>query len=299
MPAIESRPYRVPAQRSVAASVRSIHPAVAIEDIPDAWEPGQDLLLGITAELSRDFWEETGVSEDERVELVGVITCLAARTKWRGTAPFVRVGDSWSAAIQLEVDGSAIAVEILVDVAVVGAGRTGHPDPAYAIHGSARLWRLPTSVKVPLEKLDEAFPTSAVSFSATGRRRVPWRVDVAHDAEPAWGLTSAMRLYVNTDLSVADRILDGTADRWVYQAIQADIYVAALFQLAAVREGFSSSMIAESVESDVTSFAAFCAHVAATLGLDLEAALRIAQDEPMQLIQRAREASKYMSEEQK
>jgi hypothetical protein len=154
------------------------------------------------------------------------------------------------------------------------------------------------TLKVPFERLGDDFPTSAVSFLETGRRRIPWRVDVVHDAEPAWGLTSAVRLYVNTDLPVTDRILDGSAERWIYQAIQADIYVATLFHLGAVRDGYTSASIAEAVESDVTSFAAFCAHAAATLGLDLELALRLANEEPMQLIERAREASRLMVEEE-
>lgn len=297
MPAFESRPYRVPAQQSVTVQVRSIQPAVDIDELPDVWEPGQDLVLRITAELAPEFWEESGIPDDEPVTLVGVVTCLAARTKWRESAAFARTGESWSATVEIEVDGSAIAVEALVDVAVIGAGRTGNPDAARAVHRSARLWRLPAAIKVPFERLGEAFPTSAVSFAETGRRRIPWRVDVSHDAEPAWGLTSAVRLYVNTDLPVSERILDGTAERWIYQGIQADIYTATLFQLAAVRDGYSSTSIAEHAESDVASFASFCAHVAAVLGFDLEVALRIASDEPMQLVERAREASRFMTEE--
>lgn len=297
MPAIESRPYRVPAQRSVAAQVRAIQPAVEIDEIPEVWEPGQDLVLRITAELAPDFWDESGIPQDEPVMLVGVVTCLAARTRWREAAQFEWSGASWAAAVEIEVDGSAVAVEALVDAMVVGSGRTGHPDPVHAVHRSARLWRLPAAIKVPFERLGEAFPTSAVSFAETGRRRVPWRVDVAHDAEPSWGLTSAVRLYVNTDLPVAERILDGTAERWIYQAMQSDIYTAALFQLAAVRDGYSALTITESAESDMTSFAAFCTHVAMVLGFDLEVALRLAREEPMQLIERAREASAFMAEE--
>lgn len=297
MPAIESRPYRVPDQQSVTVQVRTIAPAVEIDDIPDAWEPGQDLVFRITAELTPEFWDESGIPQEEPVSLVGVVTCLAARTRWRETAQFARSGGTWSAALDIEVDGSAVAVEALVDVAVIGAGRTGHPDPARAVHRAARLWRLPNAIKVPFERLGEAFPTSAVSFSETGRRRIPWHVDVAHDAEPGWGLTSAVRLYVNTDLPGAERILDGSAERWIYQAIQADIYTATLFQLAAVRDGYSSSSIAECAESDVTSFAAFCSHVSAVLGFDLDTTLRLASEEPMQLIERAREASSFMIEE--
>lgn len=297
MPAIESRPFRIPAPHSVTAQVRAVQPAVEIDEILDVWEPGQDLMLRVSAQLSDEFWEESGIPQDEPVTLVGTITCLAARTKWRAAANFVRVHDVWAADVDIEVDGSAVAVEALVDVAVIGTGRTGHPDPARAIHRSARLWRLPRVIKVPFERLGEDFPTSAVSFVETGKRRVPWRVDVAHDAEPSWGLTSAIRLYVNTDLPVAARILDGTAERWVYQSIQTDIYTATLFQLAAIRDGYSSTSISESAESDASSFAAFCVHVSAILGFDLEVALRLASEDPMQLIERAREASDFMREE--
>jgi hypothetical protein len=274
-----------------------VQPAVELDELPDVWEPGQDLVLRISAQLSAAFWDESGIPEDEAVTLVGTITCLAARTRWRGAAQFTRVSETWVANVDIEVDGSAVAVEALVDVAVIGTGRTGHPDPARAVHRSARLWRLPRAIKVPFERLGEDFPTSAVSFSETGRRRVPWRVDVAHDAEPSWGFTSAVRLYVNTDLPVAGHILDGTAEHWIYQSIQADIYAATLFQLAAVRDGYSSTSIAESAAADLSSFAAFCVHVAAILGFDLEVALRLASEDPMQFVERAREASGFMREE--
>lgn len=295
MPVVESRPFRSPAQHSVTASVQLVDPAVQIDDLPDAWEPGQDLILRVTAILAAEFWEETGIPEDEPVVLVGLVTCLAARTKWRATAVFAPDSASWVASVDIEVDGSAIAGDVLVDVAVTGPGRTEHPDPTRAIHRAARLWRLPAAIKVPVEGTGDAFPTSAVSFGDTGRRRVPWQVDVVHDAEPAWGLTAAVRLYVNTDFDVATQILDGTAERWIYQAIQADIYTATIFQLAAVRDGYSLATIVDIAETDVSSLSAFCAHVAFNLGFDLEVAMRLAREEPMQLIERAREASDFMN----
>ncbi|MFC4138524.1 MULTISPECIES: hypothetical protein [unclassified Microbacterium] len=297
MPATESRPFRVPAQHSVRSHIRCLSPAVDLEEIADTWEPGQDLVFQITSELSPEFWVETGISPSEEVTLVGTVTCLAARTRWRGSASFVPLDGQWVAAVEVEVDGSAVAVEVLIDISVVGPGRTGHPDPALATHRSARLWSIPSPVRVPFERLGEVFPTSAVSFSATGRRRIPWSVDVAHDAEPAWGLTSAVRLYVNTDLQAGERILEGDADQSVYKAIQADIVSAVLIHLASVRDGYSTASITESAEADVSSFAAFCTHVAATLGFDIEIALRLAIEEPMQLIERAREASGFMAEE--
>ncbi|GAA5144570.1 hypothetical protein GCM10025768_00470 [Microbacterium pseudoresistens] len=296
MPANESRPYRVPAQRSVTVRVRCVNPEVELNELPDEWEPGQDLVIRVSAELAPEFWDECGIPVDESVVLVGDVTCLVAREKWRGESPFAHDGQTWSAEVEIKVDGDAVAVEALLDVAVVGPGRTGHPDPARGVHHAARLWSLPATIKIPFERLGEAFPTSAVSFAETGRRRVPWQVDVAHDAEPAWGLSSAMRLYVNIDLAAAETILDGSAPRWIYQAIQADIYSAALFQLAAVRDGYSPTFVAECAETDVTSFAAFCSHVASVLGFDLELALRIASEDAMNLIDRAREASSFMTE---
>lgn len=297
MPAIESRPYRVPAQRSVVPNVEVLSPEIALEEIPDAWEPGQDLIFRVTAELLPEFWQETGIDQDDEVTLVGTVTCLAARTRWRGSAGFNAQDDSWVATVDVTVDGSAIAVELLIDVAIVGPGRTGHPDPTRAVHRSAQLWSMPESVRAPLEHLGDVFPTSAVGFSTSGRRRIPWSVEVSHDAEPHWELSSAIRLFINTDLDVGEDILSGDAHPSVYQAIQADILSAALLHLASVRDGYSMATIAESIETNVSSFAAFCAHLSAKLGFDLEVALRLARDEPMQLIERAREASGYMIEE--
>lgn len=297
MPAIESRPYRVPTQQSVFSDVQLVSPDITVEEIPDVWEPGRDLVFRLTAELSPEFWQETGIVQGEEVTLVGTVTCLAARTRWRGAVAFRPHMERWAATVDVEVDGSAIAVELLIDLAIVGPGRTGHPDPARAIHRSARLWGFPVAVRAPLENLGDVFPTSAVSFSTSGRRRVPWSVEVSHDAEPHWGLSSAIRLFINTDLSVNEDILGGGAPTSVYQAIQADILSAALLHLASVRDGYSMATIAESIENDSSSFAAFCAHVASKLGFDLEVALRLAREEPMQLIERAREASGYMIEE--
>ncbi|WP_417555694.1 hypothetical protein [Microbacterium sp.] len=274
-----------------------LSPAVSLEELPDVWEPGQDLVFHITSELSPEFWTETGIPHTDKVTLVGSVTCLAARTRWRGAASFELVDGRWLATLDVEVDGSAIAVEALIDITVVGPGRTGHPDPMFALHRAARLWTLPSAIRVPFERLGDVFPTSAVSFSATHRLRVPWSVDVAHDAEPQWGLTSAVRLYINTDMLVGEQILDGTAPRSIFQAIQADIFCAVLLHLASVRDGYSMTSIIESAEDDIESFAAFCAHVSSTLGFDLEIALRLCLEEPMQLIERAREASGFMMEE--
>lgn len=297
MPAIESRPFRVPAQRSVGVQVSVLSPAVSLEEIPDIWEPGQDLVFQITSELSPEFWVETDIPQSERITLVGSVTCLAARTRWREATTFEFVDNRWVATMNVEVDGSAIAVEAIIDIAIVGPGRTDHPDPRFAVHRAARLWTLPSAIRVPFEQLGDVFPTSAVSFSATSRRRIPWSVDVAHDAEPQWGLTSAVRLYVNTDMHAGEQILDGTANRSVYQAIQADIFCAVLLHLASIRDGYSMTSIIESAEEDVGSFAAFCAHVSSTLGFDLEIALRLCLEEPMQVVERAREASGFMVEE--
>jgi len=296
MPSIESRPYLVPSQRSVVSNVHVVSPEVGFEALPDAWEPGQDLVLRMTSELSPEFWMETGISQDDEISLVGTITCLAARTRWRGTAVFTPDTGRWTATVDVVVDGSAVAVELLIDIAVVGPGRTGHPDMDRAVHRSARLWGILAPVRVPLERLDEVFPTSAISFAASGRRRIPWSVDVSHDAEPHWGLTSAVRLYINTDLVAGERILGADADPSVYAAIQADIFSGVLMHLASIRDGYSMTTITEYADADAASFAAFCTHVAGKLGFDLDIALRLARDEPMQLIERAREASSFMAE---
>ncbi|MBF0817605.1 hypothetical protein E4U02_14455 [Microbacterium paludicola] len=296
MPAIESRPYRVPPARAVAVNVRLLDPEVAFEDLPDVWEPGRDLTVGITASLTPDFWEVAGIGTDEDLSLVASITCLAARTKWRESVPFTAENGVWGASVAVVVDGSAVAVEALIDVAVVGPGRTGHPDAARGVHRAARLWNLPAPPKLLFERLGNDFPTSAVSFEHTMRLRLPWAIETAHEADPTWGVTSAIRLYVNTDFAAAERILDGTAEPMVYESIQADIYVSVLHQLAGWRTSYTSAAMNEIVQEEPTSLVALGANVASALGLDLELALRLASEEPSRLLDRAREAAGFMSE---
>lgn len=296
MPAIESRPYRVPPSRAAVASIHLLDPDVSFEELPDVWEPGRDLTVEVTASLAPDFWEIAGVGTDEELSLVTSITCLAARTKWRESVPFSAESGVWVASLTMVVDGSSVAVEALIDVAVVGPGRTGHPDPARAVHRGARLWQLPAPPKLQFERLGSDFPTSAVSFEQTMRLRLPWVVEIAHEADPTWGVTSAIRLYVNTDFATAERILDGTAESIVYESIQADIYVSVLHQLAAWRTSYTPIAMNEIVREEPTSLAALGANVSSALGLDLELALRLASEEPGRLLDRAREAAGFMFE---
>lgn len=293
MAVLESKPFLAPFSTSVRPSIEVIEPETSIEELADVWEPGQRIVLRCRAELSEDFWAQTGIPTSEDITLVGIATCLPARATWRATARFVEKDDMWVAETLVEVDGGVIAVEVLADLWVVGPGRTGSTDPRNAVHLGAKLWQLPRPLRLGLESEDAAFPTTAISFAQTGRRDVPWVVEPTADAEPAWKVSSAIRLYVNVDSLLAPAILEGTASEDTYALIQSDIHLVVLHRLANWRDTMTPHQMEQIAEEDHESLAALGQLVAQGIGLPLSEAMRMSREEPANLIARSREALRF------
>ncbi|MGP9695019.1 hypothetical protein ACT3TZ_10425 [Brachybacterium sp. AOP25-B2-12] len=270
-----------------------IEPATEIERISELWETGQRIVLRLRATLEDDFWEQTSILRDEPVLLVGLVTCLPARANWRRDSTFRLHDGIWEAETLVEVDGSVAAVELIADAWIVGPGRTGSQDPSTAIHAGAKLWQLSSPIKLALASDTAAFPTTAISFAETGRRDVPWSVEISPEAEPHWSVSSSMRLYVNTDSELGPRLVDGTAAEDMYTLIQSDIHLAVLYQLAIWRDAVPLPRMQAQAESDPVSLAAFGATLAQGLGLPLNEALRAAREEPLSLVTRSREALSF------
>lgn len=293
MAVLEARPYLAPRSTAVKAELEIVEPASAVEDLADVWEPGQRIVLRCRAELAPEFWSQSGISSEERVMLVGSSTCLPARATWRSSADFTERDGSWVAETLVEIDGGVIAVEILADIWVVGPARTGSDDPRNAIHEGAKLWQLPRPVKLELESEEAAFPTTAISFAQTGRGDVPWIVEPSLDADPTRNVSSAIRLYVNSDSDLAESILDGTASEDMYALIQSDIHLVVFHRLSHWRDAVPPQQMEEIAEQDHETLAALGAALARNIGLPLSEALRMAQEEPTKLIARSREALQF------
>ncbi len=196
----------------------------------------------------------------------------------------------------MEIDGSVAAVEISADAWIVGPGRTGSHDPENAVHAGAKLWQLDRPIKLDLESDQAAFPTTAISFSQTGRRDVPpWTVEMnPPDADPHWNISSAIRLYINTDSDLAEEIVTGTAAEDIYALIQSDIHLVVLHRLAGWTDTVSPTALAGLAETEIESLAAFGATLAQSLGIPLGEALRLAEEEPpLNLAARSREALSF------
>src|SRR5699024_12266786 len=86
MAVLESKPFLAPSHTAVNAEIEVVEPASEVGDISERWEPGQRIVLRCRAELSPDFWTQTGISPDEEISLVGNATCLPARATWRSSA---------------------------------------------------------------------------------------------------------------------------------------------------------------------------------------------------------------------
>lgn len=290
MAVLESRPFLAPSRSAVTTDLEVVEPASTIEDLSDAWEPGQRIVLRCRAELAPEFWSQTGIPSAEPVMLVGNATCLPARATWRSSAAFTEHDGRWTAETLVEIDGGVIAVEVLADIWIVGPARTGSDDPRNAVHSGAKLWQRPSPEKIQLENDDAAFPTTAISFAQTGRWDVPWIVEPSLDADPTHRVSSAIRLYVNSDSNLADPILDGTATEDIYALIQSDIHLVVFHRLATWRDAMSPKQMEEIAEHDHETLAALGASLARSIGLPLSEALRLAQEEPTRLIARSREA---------
>lgn len=290
MAGVETRPFRAPTTSAVDVEIELVEPRVPIEELATGWEPGRRIVLRVRAELSPRFWEQTDMPLDEKVHLVGIATCLPARANWRSMAIFTHSGDGWTAETLVEIDGNVVAVEVLADAYVVGNGRTGSPDPDRSVHVGAKLWQLPNPIRLPLEDERSAFPTTPISFGETGRRDVPWTIEVTPDADPKWSISSAIRLYLNTDSGLSVTIAEGTASEDVFALIQSDIHLVVFHRLAAWHDTVPPTLMEQIADVDPGTMAALGASIAEGLGIPLGEALRLAREEPLELVARSRES---------
>lgn len=286
----ETRPFRTPAPGSVSTTLAVVSPYSEPEAISEVWNSGDEVVIRGTATLAESFWVETTISPDEDVWLVCVASCTPARSRWRAQSPFGLVDGVWTAALELGVDGNELAVELAVDLWIVGPGRTASQNPAHAVHKNAKLWQLPTPMVIRLEREGSDFPTSAASFSETGRREVPWVVETAPDAEPHSSISSSIRLFVNTDLDICRDIVDGTARDDLYTAIECDIHLAVLHLLGGWRDSVRVDRMLAVAEDDQGTMAALGRSIVRALGLTLDEGCRLACEDPITLASRSREA---------
>lgn len=291
MATAESRPYLTPSSTSVQAFVELIEPDCDFEDAASHRTVGSSLTVGASVRLAPEFWADTAIDIDETVSVVITGTCLPSRTTWRTELRVERQADgSFGAVGTLTMDGDSLAAEVKIDVWVIGPARTAADKPDAPIHKGAKLWQLPAPISIGLDDTALGFPTSAISFSQTNRRRVLWSVESAPDAEPSWSISSGIRLYVNTDDSRCSGLIEGKASDDVYQALQSDVHIVILQTLAKWDDDLGPERISHLTEELPDSLAALGAKVAGAMGITIGEAMRLALADYSQLIARSRES---------
>lgn len=284
-------PFLTPAPGSVEHSIHLVSPPTDLDRLPEAWDPLMDIELGAEATLNRDFLPDTGLTTDDHLELVLTVECGPTRRRWIAHCPFSWESDSAKAATALTVPGREVGGSLSISTSVVGDALTGDLDPGRSRHRSARIWASAPR-RVPLD-LDEAFPTSAVSFSSRHWATIPWTVRSSASAEPTRHLTGALRLYLNTDLPEGRALADGTAGIEMRSAVEADV-LEELFDLVSRLDG---DEVLESLADAGTplSVAAVANYNAVhRLGLDLVEAIAWARQEPRRLREQIREKVRFM-----
>ena len=290
MPVIESRPFLVPAQSAVEATIAVVEPEGPIDDVAKQWVPGHPLRVRARVALDPQFWADTQIPDGECINVVIVGICLSSRTMWRTECEVRRNEDgSGSAEGELELDGDSLAAEVSVDVWVIGPGRTGVGSNA-AVHAGAKLWRMATPQSILLDDTASGFPTSAVSFAGTGRKDTQWSVVSPPHAEPHWSISSAVRLYVNTDRPECAELVEGRAPKAVYDAIQSDIHLVVLQRLASWLVIMDEAQMIAAANEDRESLAAFGGDIAGRMGVSLGEAMRLSTEDYSAFIARSRES---------
>lgn len=293
MAILESRPYRTALRTSARAAIHVVDPDCSLEEVSESWHPGAPLRIAVDVEISESFWRETGLERRETVTLVATAACLPARAAWRGTAAVPPAGRGEPVRAVIDVDGEAVAGELLVDAWLTGTGRTFASGPREAFHPGAKLWQLESTVRVPLTDARSAFPTAVLSFRRSQRPAVPWVVETALDAEPAWTVDASMRLCLNSDVSSSTRIAAGTAEEHIYALIRAEIRAAAVHRIADCAELVTADQLDALALEIPESLAALACQSAAAMGLSTGEAIKMAKEDPMLLAAYARESTKF------
>ena len=299
MAALETRPYATPEYSSVTARAELLSPAVALRELSEHWEPGTDLSLRFSAELGDDFWTQSRLRPEETVYLVGTVYCPSIRKRWSGHAEFSGPASQRTASVEISVPGDLVAAELRYDMWVVGEGVTGAAGYGYPAprHPGAKLWELRGQHPIPLEQTADAFPTSALSFNRTGRTQVPCTIELTDDADPGWDLQNSIRIYVNTDLPVHEKILTDKASPDLYAQLEADIYFAVLQRLARSPEAHDGEAVEDVARSVPRSLAALGKSGAEKAGIPLPRALQLVDEDPLDLVMTFREALRIFRED--
>lgn len=292
MPSLESRPYSVAAPNSVTTDIALVEPNCSFAELPEVWEQGQALRVRASVVLARDFWGETGLTPSDPICAVLNANCPSARLSVREQLFFSPRDDgTYVATGELDLSTSGVGIEVLLTTSVIGNGRT--LATSGGTHVGAILWETSTPKLISLESDTLGFPTSAVSFSETGRRRVPWLVETVATADPMWSISSSIRVYLNSDLPSAGALAAGTADGLLYQALQTDIHLATLYRLASAGDAFSGDDMEQIAEGDPESLAALGVGFANSMGITIKDAVRMVAEDVNQFIARSREVLEF------
>lgn len=287
MASIETRPYQTVSPDSVQETVSIVAPELESRSLNEVWQTGQDVEFDFSVMLRATFASEASLPLGAMVSVVAIATCTVARKTWQSRVTVQLTDIDQEVKLALVVPGDQIAYEIKLDLWVIGDGVAGPQQ----IHHGAKLWEMGKSRIYPLESGTQAFPTSAVSFRLTNRPAVPWGVEIEHEANPDWKVSSSLRLFINTDFPLSESILENTAGDEVFQQIKHDIYFVTIQHVSHCYHSGAASLqeIEEIAENDHESLAALAQFGARKVTFSLGHALSKVAEEPYLLIQRLRE----------
>jgi hypothetical protein len=289
-----SMPYGVPDEDSVSIEFELESPNCSVGEFQKYWTPGDIIRAQVAAQIdARRFKLDVPKAEAHDLSIVVLLSCPESRKGWRFESNFSGSGQYWYAHCPVVVTDAVFYGNYVCEISVVGLGETYQESPGPSGHRAAKLWVAPRPIELRAIPELQGFPISAGSFKESSALPIPWQVQVRPSSTFRSDISASIRLHINLDLPVSKDILDGSIHPTFQALLVSDVYHAVLDHLARnlmPEEFFEVHTVAQEFPQSMASFAV---HISQTLGLDLDRALNLAEDDPLRLSEFLRVSQRF------
>lgn len=223
---------------------------VELPNYLDGWDYASEKLIGI--DVSGDLEEllqETGHESSEDLELRIVADCSFTQRRFVSKTSLREADgiDDLEATITLPPRHLAKSVKLSAHLVV--ARDLEHVPPGVAATRGARL-ASSTNRTLHLEGDGARFPTSAVPFSTLWYSDVPWTLK-ANFSSPQDSFMGSVRLWVNTENPVGQKLLDVATVKSLSPAVKAEIIRILIARLSQQRDDLQTAISRENSVAEV------------------------------------------------
>lgn len=197
-------------------------------DIPDLWDANSDLHILRSVQIDSTALERLGSGEPE---FYISLACAETATFQSARTNFVHEGKYLTASVSLKLHGDRVASTLSLGAQIAMPARADLLEEfswlTRCIIAEAKM------LTVPLSSNLAAFPTAAFSFKDASKFPAPWEISITA-TDLVDNFATAVRLYLNTDLSPVVELVEGRPKPYVESSLDASIARAILLALLAL-----------------------------------------------------------------